>query len=71
MQTLSEKMNVVKVTTEIATRFKQPSSHVVTPKPVKIQGDALQQLKSNIDELTDLHSRLSFMMKEVSYLLRK
>lgn len=71
MQTLSEKTNMAKMATEIATRFKQPSPVTITVKSTKIQGDALQQLKSNIDELTDLHSRLSFMMKEVSYLLRK
>ena len=32
--------------------------------------DVLTQLKSNVAELTDLHSRLKFMMREVAYLTK-
>ena len=33
--------------------------------------DVLEQLKSNLQQLEDLHGRLKFMMSEIGYLLRK
>ncbi len=39
--------------------------------PSARQEDALKLLQANVAELTDLHARLRFVMKEVSYLIRK
>lgn len=35
------------------------------------EGDALAQLRSNVEELSELHQRLRFMMREVSYLIKR
>jgi hypothetical protein len=44
--------------------------HEVGAKHV-VEMDALEQLKSNITQLEDLHNRLKFAMSELSYLLKK
>jgi hypothetical protein len=44
--------------------------HEVGAKHV-VEMDALEQLKSNITQLEDLHNRLKFMMTELNYLLKK
>jgi hypothetical protein len=35
------------------------------------EGDVLMRLKSNLNRLDDMHSRLRFMITELSYLLKK
>jgi hypothetical protein len=35
------------------------------------EADVLEQLKSNLAQLEDLHGRMRFMMAEISYLLKK
>ncbi|NUN04806.1 MAG: hypothetical protein HUU57_03495 [Bdellovibrio sp.] len=47
----------------------QTSYHELSDKPV-VQSDALMQLHANIDMLNDLQGRLSFLMREVRYLLK-
>lgn len=36
-----------------------------------VETDVIEQLRSNIAQLEDLHGRMKFMMAEVSYLLKK
>ncbi|HVK62691.1 MAG TPA: hypothetical protein VM432_14125 [Bdellovibrionales bacterium] len=36
-----------------------------------VETDVLEQLRSNLAQLEDLHGRMKFMMTEVSYLLKK
>lgn len=36
-----------------------------------VETDVVEQLRSNIAQLEDLHARLRFMMAEVSYLMKK
>ena len=36
-----------------------------------VEFDVLEQLKSNMSQLEDLHHRMKFMMGELSYLLQK
>lgn len=36
-----------------------------------IEVDVIEQLKSNMAQLEDMHARLSFMMSEIRYLLKK
>lgn len=43
--------------------------HELADRPV-VEVDAMTQLENNVRNLSDLQRRLSFMMKEVSYLLK-
>jgi hypothetical protein len=36
-----------------------------------VEVDVLERLKMNLSQLEDLHARLGFMLKEVSYLIKK
>jgi hypothetical protein len=36
-----------------------------------VETDVVEQLRSNLAQLEDLHGRLKFMMSEISYLLKK
>lgn len=45
------------------------SYHEMSDKPV-VQVDCLAQLHTNLEMLSDLQSRLSFMMREVRYLMK-
>ncbi|WP_295900291.1 hypothetical protein [uncultured Bdellovibrio sp.] len=45
------------------------SYHELADTPV-VEVDALAQLQSNIEMLSDLQSRLSFVMREVRYLMK-
>lgn len=45
------------------------SYHELSEVPVR-EVDLLEQLQSNMAQLQDLHSRMSFVMKEVRYLLK-
>lgn len=45
------------------------SYHELSDVPV-VEADALTQLHANIEMLTDLSGRLSFLMREVRYLLK-
>lgn len=36
-----------------------------------VEADVIEQLKSNLAQLEDLHGRLKFMMGEISYLLKR
>ncbi len=45
------------------------SYHEMAEKPV-VEVDCLAQLHSNLEMLSDLQSRLSFMMREVRYLMK-
>jgi len=36
-----------------------------------VETDVVEQLRTNIAQLEDLHARLRFMMAEVSYLMKK
>lgn len=47
----------------------QTSYHELAEKPVHAM-DALAQLHSNLELLTDLSARLAFQMREVRYLLK-
>ena len=53
----------------ISPAFRQ-SYHELLEKPV-VETDVLSQLKSNLNQLEDLHGRLKMMMGEISYLLKK
>ena len=47
------------------------TAHTVSRPPVlKQQSEALQSLKDNLKSLTDLHSRLRFMLKELEDLVK-
>lgn len=64
--------NIAKITTDVMARLKTTTPvSALAAVALKPQEDALHQLKSNVQELTDLHSRLSFMMREVNYLLKR
>jgi hypothetical protein len=43
--------------------------HELADKPV-VEVDALAQLHANIETLSDLQGRLSFVMREVKYLMK-
>lgn len=45
------------------------SYHEMADKPV-VEADCLAQLHTNIEMLSDLQSRLSFLMREVRYLMK-
>lgn len=45
------------------------SYHELTDVPVK-ESDVLAQLHANLDLLADLQNRLSFLMREVKYLMK-
>ncbi|WII71388.1 hypothetical protein QJS83_13040 [Bdellovibrio sp. 22V] len=45
------------------------SYHEMSDVPV-VEADALAQLHRNLEMLTDLQSRLSFVMREVRYLMK-
>lgn len=45
------------------------SYHELADTPV-VESDALAQLHANIEMLNDLQSRLSFLMREVRYLMK-
>ncbi|WP_374078963.1 hypothetical protein [Bdellovibrio bacteriovorus] len=45
------------------------SYHELADTPV-VEADALAQLHTNIEMLNDLQSRLSFLMREVRYLMK-
>lgn len=45
------------------------SYHELADTPV-VESDALAQLHTNIEMLNDLQSRLSFLMREVRYLMK-
>lgn len=45
------------------------SYHEMSDTPV-VEQDALAQLHSNLEMLSDLQGRLSFLMREVRYLLK-
>jgi predicted YcjX-like family ATPase len=45
------------------------SYHEMADKPV-VEVDCLAQLHTNIEMLSDLQSRLSFLMREVRYLMK-
>ncbi|KYG70102.1 hypothetical protein [Bdellovibrio bacteriovorus] len=45
------------------------SYHELADTPV-IEKDSLAQLHANIETLTDLQARLSFLMREVRYLMK-
>ena len=47
----------------------QTSYHELADKPV-VQSDVLMQLHANLEMLNDLQGRLSFLMREVRYLLK-
>lgn len=51
----------------------EPSAHVsyheLSDKPVQ-SADAIAQLHSNLEMLYDMQTRLSFVMREVRYLLK-
>jgi hypothetical protein len=49
--------------------FRQ-SYHEIADRHV-VETDVIEQLRSNIAQLEDLHGRLKFMMTEVAYLLKK
>lgn len=55
---------------ELKANSSSPSYHEV-PKSAAMGMDVLVQLKANMNVLEDLHSRLRFMMNEVSYLIKK
>jgi hypothetical protein len=43
----------------------------VTPEADKIQNQAIESLKQNLQQLDDLHSRLQFMLKELEDLVKE
>ncbi|XGC81836.1 hypothetical protein ACES2L_04990 [Bdellovibrio bacteriovorus] len=45
------------------------SYHELSDRPV-VEADGLAQLHANIEMLTDLSGRLSFLMREVRYLMK-
>ncbi|MBV2167428.1 MAG: hypothetical protein KUL82_01865 [Bdellovibrio sp.] len=45
------------------------SYHELADTPV-VESDSLAQLSANIEMLTDLQARLSFLMREVRYLMK-
>lgn len=49
--------------------FRQ-SYHEIADRHV-VETDVIEQLRSNIAQLEDLHGRMKFMMTEVAYLLKK
>jgi|GEM_PF-4542616 len=49
--------------------FRQ-SYHEIADRHV-VESDVIEQLRSNIAQLEDLHGRMKFMMAEVGYLLKK
>lgn len=55
--------------TSEASPMTHKSYHEMADRPV-VEKDALAQLHSNIEMLSDLQSRLSFLMREVRYLMK-
>ncbi len=45
------------------------SYHELADRPV-VEGDVLAQLHTNLETLRDLQGRMSFLMREVGYLLK-
>ena len=56
-------------TQDVRASFRQ-TYHEIADRHV-VETDVVEQLRANIAQLEDLHGRMSFMMKEVSYLLKK
>lgn len=54
---------------ESAAPITHKSYHELSDRPV-VEADALTQLHANIEMLTDLTGRLSFLMREVRYLMK-
>jgi hypothetical protein len=48
----------------------QQTYHEISDRHVS-ESDVLAQLHANIAQLEDLHGRLRFMMREVTYLLKR
>lgn len=67
--TLSELVlpSATELTSMSATMHK--AYHEMSEVPV-VEMDALSALESNVQALTDLHSRLSFLNRELRYLLK-
>ena len=55
---------------DVLSQAYRQSYHELLEKPV-VETDVLSQLKSNLNQLEDLHGRLKLMMGEISYLLKK
>jgi hypothetical protein len=55
---------------DVLSQAYRQSYHELLEKPV-VEADVLSQLKSNLNQLEDLHGRLKLMMGEISYLLKK
>lgn len=56
--------------TLLSSEFHGQEYHELSEHPV-VTLNVLEQLKSNLNQLDDLHARMKFMMAELSYLLRK
>ncbi len=54
---------------DVRTSFRQ-TYHEIADRHI-IETDVVEQLRANLAQLEDLHGRMGFMMKEVSYLLKK
>ena len=60
--------NVV-VESDRLSAFRQTYHEIADQHVVEV--DVIEQLRSNLAQLEDLHLRMRFMMTEVSYLLKK
>ncbi len=60
---------IKRISTKVFGHFSELTSEDTHSKIM--MDDSLSELKSNIAELEDVSNRLRFMMREVSYLIRK
>ena len=55
--------------TEVRASFRQ-TYHEIADRHV-VETDVIEQLRANLSQLEDIQGRMHFMMKELSYLLKK
>ena len=66
---LTSETTALNLEQDLRSSYRQ-SYHEIADQHV-VETDVIEQLRANMAQLEDLHGRMQFMMKEVSYLLKK
>lgn len=56
---------------DVRPSFRQQYHEITQQGRHVVEADVIEQLRSNIAQLEDMHGRMRFMMTELSYLLKK